>query len=88
MVNSVSRPRKIYTDVPMPQVRTHTSELVKMMDQMKVGDMIYATDKEAAALRAIAYRRGYKIATRAFKDKRQMEKGAKTKFTRMVWRTM
>ena len=87
MVNSVSRPRKIYTDVPMPQVRTHTSELVKMMDQMKVGDMIYATDKEAAALRAIAYRRGYKIATRAFKDKRPMEKGTKTKFTRMVWRT-
>ena len=88
MINSVSRPRKIYTDVPMPQVRTHTSELVKMMDQMKVGDMIYATDKEAAALRAIAYRRGYKIATRAFKDKRSMEKGTKTKFTRMVWRTM
>ena len=87
MVNSVSRPRKIYTDVPMPQVRTHTSELVKMMDQMKVGDMIYATDKEVVALRAIAYRRGYKIATRAFKDKRPMEKGTKTKFTRMVWRT-
>lgn len=87
MVNSVSRPRKIYTDVPMPQVRTHTSELVKMMDQMKVGDMIYATDKEVVALRAIAYRRGYKIATRAFKDKRPMEKGTKSKFTRMVWRT-
>lgn len=86
MVNSVSRPRKIYTDVPMPQVRTHTSELVKMIDQMKVGDMIYATDKEVVALRAIAYRRGYKIATRAFKDKRPMEKGTKTKFTRMVWR--
>ncbi len=64
----------------MPQVRTHTSELVKIMDQMKVGDMIYATDKEVAALRAIAYRRGYKIATRACKN-------SKTEFKRMVWRT-